>query len=265
MPLALVVFLLAAAPPAGERGAELRLRAEALDLIHEMNLTPAECQSLEKVADGAAGKVDKPERLGQPLRQALNQLCDALARADEERIGELQDKVDELADKADLDDPWVDITDAAKKKAPDALKLLNAAQLTSLIAVGEGEIAGPAETLIDSLDEVRGGSDEDFKDSAREITDDVVVLANGFDADKSGLGEKVSAYLSRVHKLSDDEFKSKRHDLEEEARKIVGASDAFVVLRHWSEREMAELLSNPELTVALREWQRGHTNSSTKG
>ena len=78
-----------------------------------------------------------------PYRAKLLELHAALKAAnDDERIDELQEELDRLreSEKPELDD-GVDVAAAARKLAPQALKLLKTTQLLSYLrGVGEGAV-----------------------------------------------------------------------------------------------------------------------------
>ena len=255
--LLIIPFLIAAAPTSqrqqprqlGEAN-DPRLRAEALDMLYELDLNADQLRALEKLA--APGKADPPARLGKKLRSAVNDLCDALARGDDDKIADLQDKVDELSDAANIDDAYVEPSDAAKSNAAGAIKLLTAGQLASFIAVYADDVQGPAELLIDAMDDARGGgNDAEYKDLRADTADEVVALTRGPAARDAKLADAVGTFLDRVRKLSDADYKSKHDALEDEARKIVGPVDPMTALHHWVEEEFAHLLSNPELGEAV--------------
>jgi hypothetical protein len=259
--LALFPLLIAAGAPApgggGGRGeaqgqGDLRLKAAALEVIYDLEMTPDQLRDLQKLAQGAAGAEAKHDRYPQALRKALNEWCDALAKGEDDKVDELQEKVEQQEDEAKLDAVDIDATDAAKKRAPEAMKLITAGQLANLIAMHSGDIQGPAETLIDSMEEVRG-DDADYKQTKDAIVADVLELASGYGTGNASLTGSVGDFLDRVHKLSDGEYKSKQKDLEQEAHKIVGKVDAVAVVQHWAQRELAELISNPELDSAAKE------------
>ena len=56
----------------------------------------------------------------------------------------------------------------------------------------------------------------------------------------------MSDLLDRAHAMSPDDLQAKRDELDDEAKQIGDAADAFEQLRHWMEGEMADLLSNPQ-------------------
>ncbi len=257
--LALFPFSIAAAAPApaagsaqGGAGGDLRLKAAALDIIYDLELTPDQLHDLEKLAQGAAAPPVRHDRYPQALRKALNEWCDALARSDDDKVDDLQEKVEQAEEEAKLDPVDIDATEPAKKKAPEAMKLITAGQLANLIAMHSDDIEGPAETLIESMEEVRG-DDADYKQTRDSIVGDVLELASGYGAGNASLAGSVGDFLDRVHKLSDGDYKSRQRDLEQEAHRIVGKVDAVAVVQHWAQRELAELMSNAELPAAIHE------------
>jgi hypothetical protein len=183
----------------------------------------------------------------------VNDLCDALARGDDDKIADLQDKVDELTDAANIDDAYVEASDSAKHNAGGAMKLLTAGQLANFIAVYADDIQGPAEVLIDAMDDARGGGENDaeYKDLRADTADEVIALAKGPTAKDAKLADAVGGFLDRVRKLSEADYKSKHDALEDEARKLIGPVDAMTALQHWVEDQFASLLSNPELGEAV--------------
>src|SRR5436305_1539532 len=93
-----------------------------------------------------------------------------IERADEDKVSQLQDKVDEIEDNTDLDDPQIEMTDAARRRAGDVEKLITASQLANFISARSDEVVSPSEALIDTMDDARAGSDEDYND----VRDDAV-------------------------------------------------------------------------------------------
>ena len=200
----------------------------------------------------AVGASQKPvnARLGPNLHKALNDLCLALAKSDDDHIDALQEKVDQIEEKANIDDPVIEPTDAARSRAEAVIKLLTPGELANLIAMHSDEIQSPAETLIAAFDDQHGDSDEDFKPEQADTVREVVELTKGFEGDKR-LADQVGDLLAKAHKLSDADFKTQREALNAEARRICPVLDSFVVMKHWTLREFADLLSNPELPTAI--------------
>ena len=245
--------------------ADLRLRADALNSLYELNLSQEQLRALEKIAGGTMTKPPPEPKLGPKLKNALVEYCQALVKGDDERISELADKVDELESKADLDDPDLTITEAAKKKAPEFQSLLSAGQLANFIAMHSDDVVGPVELLVESLDEAKSDSDEDYKYLRDDVVEQMSILFHGNSPDSDHSGEKAGAFLDKARKLSEADFKAKRKDLEEEARKLFGNLDAFTALKHWTESELAYLLSNPELPGAISAMEAHATSVAKEG
>jgi len=258
----LVILGFAVSPaPAAQPGAaagggggheSLLLRAQAATTIYDLELREDQLHALQKLATNTAGKPEgQPPKLGPKLRTAVAELCAALAKADDEKVSDLEDKVDQMKEDANIDDPTVETTDAAKSKAADVSKLLTTAQLASFVATNSDEISGPADSLIEAMDDARDGSDSDFNDVKADAANEVVMLVHGWDKDPK-LADGVDSFLTKVRKMSDAEYKAKHDALADEARRLVGTVDPFVALKHWCEAEFADLLSNPELPGAIR-------------
>ncbi len=257
--LACLPLLVAAGPPS-----DLRLKAIALDAIYQMNLSPDQLHTLSKLAAGAAEKpANPPPRLGQNLHKALVDLCDALAKGEDAKVSELQDKVDELEEQSKLDDATVEPTEAGRKHSADLIKMLTPGEIVSFIAAHSDEIEGPAETLIESFDDLHADSDDDFNDDLPDTVREVVELAKGFDGDKK-LADDVTDLLTKMHKLSDADFKSQRAALEQQAHTICGQLDSFMVIKHWTQEQFAELISNPELPSAIDMRLKNHVAAPEK-
>src|SRR5262245_1237681 len=100
----LLLSLLLASPALAT---DLRLRADALDTLYELNLSPDQLRALSKIASTTADKPAPDPKLGPKLKNALIEYCTAMVKGDDEKVSELADKVDQLEEKSDLDDPDV--------------------------------------------------------------------------------------------------------------------------------------------------------------
>jgi hypothetical protein len=133
------------------------------------------------------------------------------------------------------------------------LKQLSARQvLAYLSSLGE-EVTDPLETLYEALDEVRGLTDDEWKELRQTVGPQVGSLVAGLDAEGAQrVSDRVVQWLIRVRALSDEEFRKEQTELREEARRIIGDVGPTEVLRHFVEHGIAELLSNPLLEAALQ-------------
>lgn len=241
--------LSAAAPSTGD----LRLHADALSDLYDLGLNADQLKELDAIASDTAAKAPEAAKLPDDLKAALQEWCDAMIKGDDDRAGVLADKAIELEDKSDLDDPGVNITNAAKKKAADVVKLITAGELANFITARSDEIVSPGEALIDAFDEIRAGTDEDFNDVRDSVADEVVVFVHGNGPDNAGTRGKVGDFLAKVRKMSEGNFKSKRKELEAEATKMFDDVGPFKVMHNWANHVFAEMLSNPELRSAIAE------------
>ena len=84
---------------------------------------------------------------------------------------------------------------------------------------------------------------------------DNVALAQGIaglDAEKDAkVNHRITTWLDKVQALSASEFRTKRAQLQQEAKALVGEADPLQVARHYLLRDLAELLANPRLPAAI--------------
>ena len=89
-----------------------------------------------------------------PIAEQLRSLREAPVHGDEDKVSDIQTKVDQLRDaekiEPDLDFP---ITDSARAKAADVLAMLSTAKIANYIAAHSDDVPGAAETILDALDQ----------------------------------------------------------------------------------------------------------------
>jgi hypothetical protein len=235
---------------------DLSLEVNALQTLHSLNLSAGQLRKLQGWAKETAEKPRKREaaKVSKEYRDKLLELRAALADgSDDDKIDQLNEELEELrnTEKPTLDDN-VDLTPAARKRIPEALRLLKVQQLHAVLAGMGDELFDPLDRLLEQLPKTRELKGNEWKQRREEIVDEIVRLAAGIDSKKAGkLSDQLTALLSKAHGMSDAEFKAKRSELEKTARKLLGELGPLEVLRHAVEYELAELLSNPRLAAAL--------------
>jgi hypothetical protein len=235
---------------------DLNREVNALQTLYYLHVTPAQLEKLKAIAPETAAKPAGQAKVkaSDGLRQKLLDLRAALVEAtDEDEIDqlseELQDQV--TAEKAQLDTDF-EVTDAARAKVPEVLKLLTARQVAEYLGNLAEDIPDPVELLTEALDKVRPLPPAKWKEFRDEISDQVGRLIGGIDPDKvQKASDEVVQFLIVVRSLKDDEFKAQRPELEKKARKILGDLGPTDILRHILEQTLAELLSNPRLSAAV--------------
>ena len=233
----------------------LSLEVAALQLVHQMALTPDQMEAFAKLAKDAAPRdtTRKPAKVSDKYRKTLQQYHDALVKGDDDRIDDLGEELEDLRDSEDpaLDDQ-VETTDEARKLAPQALKLLGARQTANYLALYGDDLPDPVEDLLGALEKSHDPAEKDWKELRDDTAAEVGWLVAGFDKDAAGkVSDKAGALLDRARDLKDEEFKTQRPQLEKEARELAGDVSPTRVLRHILERDLAELLANPQLPAAL--------------
>lgn len=235
---------------------DLSLRVAVLELLRDWDLTPEQLKALRPLAVECAQKSARtPGKSTDALRTALTSLYGQLVQAepDDDKVAALQDQIDDLRDDeaVDLDDE-VEMTDAARRRAPDVVRLLKTGQLAAYIAAHVDEVTDPTEALVEGLDTIRESDPAEWESDRDDILDDVVTLSAGLDpAAGKTVAAQAKALLDRAHGLSDADFEAKKAELEQAAHKAVGDVSAMQSLGHWVEREVAEMLSNPQLVPAI--------------
>jgi hypothetical protein len=236
--------------------ADLELQVAALTTLDELDVTPEQVKQLTAMAaeTAATPATDAlPARGSSEYHTALLALRDALAGGEDDKVDDAEEKVDDLRDSQNIE-PSVefDITDAAKAKAPGALKLMGTSQIANYISMHSDEVPDAMDTILDGLDKCKDGSDADFASMRDEAADQVGLLAAGLDKTAAdAVGQKVTDLLNQARQMPQKKLDAGRPALERAAQKITRSIDSFTGLRHWMSREMADLLSNPQITQVL--------------
>jgi hypothetical protein len=235
---------------------EVSMEIQALRAFDDLQLTPEQIALAVKLSKETA----EPERKrGEPkaseeYRELQRQLRDALAEQDDDKADEIDESLDQLADKEkpEIDDGFA-VTKAARKRAAEVLKTFKPAQLAGYYGSLADDALDPLAYLIDSLKQVRGLEKDEWREKRDEIGDELAWLVAGANVERwEKVSDRVVALLSKGRSLSDADFKMQKADLEKAAKEIVGDVEADTVLRHYAERAVAELLSNPRLAAAAK-------------
>jgi hypothetical protein len=235
---------------------DLSLEVNALQTLYTLNLSDAQLRQLQKWAAQTAQKAQKrePAKASKEYRDKLLLLRAALVDASEvDKIDQLNEDLDDLreSEKPTFDD-GVELSDNARKRAPEALRLLKVQQFNTYLASLNDGLADPLDRLLEELGKIRDVKGDAWKQRREEIVDEVVRLAAGVDSAKADkLVDQVTALLSQAHGMTDAEFNKKRPKLEKTARAFLGEISPLEVVRMAVERGLAELLSNPRLSVVL--------------
>jgi hypothetical protein len=234
---------------------ELSMEVSALQILHHLNVTPNQLTALRKLAAHTAAKNQdpKPGKGSEKLRAALVEMHKALLENKEaDHIDGLTDKVNTLRDQEQPELEDVDITESARHRAPEALRLLGARQVAGYLAGIADEVDDPHARLAEALTRVRTMSSDQWKEFRSDFGDEIARLVAGVDADKAEkISDEVIQLLIVARSLKDDEFKAQLPDLEKSAHKIVGDLGPVQVLQNVMENVLAALLSNPRLVAAI--------------
>lgn len=235
---------------------DLSMEVQALRTIYQLKLTPEQMKSLRKLAEKTADKnADREEaRASEKYVKALQTLRSALASdSDEEAISKAEDQLDEVQDaEPPMLDDGIEISDAARARTPDVMRVLKAPQVLSWLAYNTEEVADPRDMLTNAVTKVRTLKGEEFNAFREEIADVSSRLLAGIHQKKSErIHDMVFGLLTRAHDLGDDEVAAKLPALEKEVEELIGKTSATDVMRNVIELAVAEWLSNPRLLAAL--------------
>jgi hypothetical protein len=234
---------------------EVGLEINAYQTLKQFEFSFTQLEQLQKWAKETAQKESKrePAKTSKEYAQKLRDLHKALVANDEDRVDHLNDELDELREKEKpAVDDGVDISDAARKRAPEASRILKPAQLAKYLGKTADDVVDPFDRLVTGLDEVRPLQGAEWKAKRDDIADEISRLVAGLDQKKADkVNDDVVALLIRVRGLKDADFQKQRAELDQAARKVIGNVTAHDVLRNQTELALAELLSNPRLHAVL--------------
>jgi hypothetical protein len=237
--------------------ATLEWQIQGLSTLQDLDLTDEQLKSLATAAEQTAMDLAAaPAIASNPspaYHSALLALRDALAAADDDKIGDAQDKVDDLREKLKIPPlPLLPPTDAANTKSRSILRLLSSGQIADYLAMHADDVPDAGDTLQDALDQCHDGSQADYAGLRDQAAAQVALLAAGADERATEVVTKrVCDLLDRARQMSPDEFESHRAEFDRAARAITRAIDSFEALHRWMLNQIAVLLSNPQLTQIL--------------
>jgi len=241
------------APPADAN--DLGMEVNALQTIHQLELTAGQLQTLAALAKGVGAKDQKrdPGKVSAAGRKVFLDLREAYARNDAAKIDSAVEKLDALYEKdaPDLDDA-VTIADASRRKVADLVRVLTAKQVAGHLAAFADDWEGPTERLLDVIKTGRKLPGADWVALKEATAEEVAWLLAGCDDEAyADVKARSAALLDRARGLSDAELQSQLPKLELAAEKLASRAGPVEVLKHALERDLAELLSNPRLLPAI--------------
>jgi hypothetical protein len=234
---------------------DLHLEVKALLTLHALEFTPAQLQTLQRVAKElpAQKRPKQPAKGSEAFRQVLVELRQALLAEENERVDVLEEKMEKIKDNEDaIFDEEVAITEAARRRVPEVMRLLTIKQLIAYVNDQGEELTDPLERIQEAIADGRALTGEEWKEARDEASRDVGQLVAGIDAERARkVQERVAKLLDRAHALKETALRQRQAELNKEARQIIGDISAMEVLRHGLEVYLARLLSNPRLGTAI--------------
>jgi hypothetical protein len=233
----------------------LSMEVLALQSLDTLQAKPDQLKAMAKIAAETAAKprVRKPSSASDKYKKKLAALRDALAKHDIDEIQVLTAELGEMqvSDKIFIDN-LVEITDPARKRAPEVLKSFTPRQVANYLAIFEGLLHDPVEGMYVTLEAGAKQGPKEWPDLRDSVALELGELLAGLDVNQSKkTAEKVAALLDKGHKIKEADLPKSRADLEKEMRQIMGNTGPLDILRHFMERHLALLLSNPQLATAI--------------
>ncbi len=236
----------------------LKLEVDALEKLYHLDLNARQSSAFLELAAKTAAPLPATReiRAGAEYGKVLKELHTAYLDQAEERIHKLSEKVEELHKKesVEINDEFA-MTDVALKAAPQAFKLLSAAQIVAYLSALDDEVPDPVERILSAVEEGQDLAADQWKRLRDETAEEVSWLVVGFTNENAPKLRKTAIeLLERGHRFKGEELKKEWSSLEKSAQQLIGNVSSLVVIQHYLERELAELLSNPRTTTALRLW-----------
>lgn len=236
--------------------ADLALEINVLRTLYYLKATPEQVEAIQKLAKETAGpsKKRKGGKVSDEYQQLLAEVRDALAEDDDELIETLEDKLEELSitESPELDEA-VELTDAARKRAPEMLRQLRSHQVAMFLGMHAEQIVDPRERLQEALSKVRRWQLAEWPEQRDALGEEIGILVGGVDRKKwAKARDAVIELLARARTMKADEYEAKRDELGREADRITRQAGPMAVLRNFTEHALAEMLSNPRLDAALK-------------
>jgi hypothetical protein len=235
---------------------DVSMEVAVLQTLHDLELAPAQLTKLSHLARASAPKEEnrQPAKTSAEFVTALKNLHAAYARGDDKQISECREKLDALMEKQQPElDNGVSLTEEAKGKAAEALKVLNVRQVGAFLATLE--LTDPAELLLSALEQVRElKNNKELEQEIASVAEEVTWLMHGLEEDEASQNtkDKVTQLLERAGKRKNEAGDGNdRESLEKEAGDIVKEVDNMDVISHILDHGMAEMLSNPRLHAAI--------------
>jgi hypothetical protein len=245
--------------PAADDLNSLALEVAALKTMVSLEMTSTQMKALLALAKGTADprQRDPATKAGAKLRQHLTLLQAALLEDQTNGIKYLTEKVEALREQdkdEDIDD-GVDITDAARAKAGDALLLVTTGQVMAHLGTQSDNYPDPVGRMLQTLEDGLGLDEKEWQSLRDDAAFEAAIQIAGLDKARA---EKVQAsakkWLDSRHGLKSEELKAKQGQLEQEVQnEILKKVGPMILLRNVVLADIAELLSNPQLPAAIKD------------
>lgn len=233
---------------------DIHAEVTVLQVLHAFDLTKEQLKTLAELAGKIAQKPPprKEIRASAKYRTALIDLRAALRGSKDDEISKAMEALDEARDK---DGPAFDadeLTDAARKAAPEVFAKLSSRQVVFYLSGLGDTFPDPIEQMLEGIAKARELEGKDWRKTRDDLAFQIASLLAGLDTAKEEKArEQVTALLDKVHDLTDKQYDEQKETLAKSARDLAGKLGPLDFIRHYVERDLAETLSNHRLAAAI--------------
>jgi hypothetical protein len=245
-----------AAPPTDVNA--LSMEVAVLRTLYLIKAAPHHLERIKRDCKDCAMKPRKREAadVTPEYKKALIDLRTALIAADDDKVNELSDRLEELAadDEPDVDDA-VEITDESRKVAPKLLNAFDANLIVGYLASYGKDFPVPFRMMNKAMRTDGKGkkpSAEQWKEMRTAIANDVAWSVAGLDLkEQDKVRDDALKLLDKAYALSNEELAKQGPELRSGISKITGKAGTLDVIKHVIEQDLAEMISNPRLLPAV--------------
>jgi hypothetical protein len=245
-----------AAPP-GDVNA-LSMEVAVLRTLYLIKAAPHHLERIKRDCKDCPMKPRKREAtdVTPEYKKTLIDLRAALIAADDDKVNELSDRLEELAadDEPDVDDA-VDITDESRKQGPRLLNAFDANLIVGYLASYGKDFPVPFRMMNKAMrtdGKGRKPSAEQWKEIRTAVANDVAWSVAGLDLkEQAKVRDDALKLLDKAYALSNEELVKQGPELRSGISKITGKAGTLDVIKHVIEQDLAEMISNPRLLPAV--------------
>jgi hypothetical protein len=245
-----------AAPPTDVNA--LSMEVAVLRTLYLIKAAPHHLERIKRDCKDCPMKPRKREAadVTPEYKKTLIDLRTALIAADDDKVNDLSDRLEELAadDEPDVDDA-VEITDESRKVAPKLLNAFDANLIVGYLASYGKDFPVPFRMMNKAMrtdGKGRKPSAEQWKEIRTAVANDVAWSVAGLDLkEQAKVRDDALKLLDKAYALSNEDLAKQGPELRSGISKITSKAGTLDVIKHVIEQDLAEMISNPRLLPAV--------------